>query len=69
VNVLEHEAYDIDLYHCPECQKSHGPSKLKKQCNWHRHNYADPSENSKVTTVCTMVYLVVHICMSTPMCH
>lgn len=29
VSIEEHQAADIDLYHCPECQKTHGPLKCK----------------------------------------
>ncbi|XP_062522565.1 lysine-specific demethylase 7A-like isoform X2 [Corticium candelabrum] len=57
VNVQEHESYDIDVYHCVECQKTHGLPKMKPMHNYHRHNYADPSENSKVVQSGTAIFV------------
>lgn len=36
VGVEEDEAPDIDVYHCPNCEKTHGKSTLKKRRTWHR---------------------------------
>ncbi|XP_053575005.1 lysine-specific demethylase 7A isoform X2 [Bombina bombina] len=47
VKVEEHEAADIDLYHCPNCEALHGPSQLKQRRNWHRHDYTEPDDGSK----------------------
>uniref|UniRef100_W5N9M6 Lysine-specific demethylase PHF2 n=1 Tax=Lepisosteus oculatus TaxID=7918 RepID=W5N9M6_LEPOC len=38
VDVEEDEAPDIDIYHCPNCEKTHGKSTLKKKRNWHKHD-------------------------------
>ncbi|XP_071983537.1 lysine-specific demethylase PHF2 isoform X3 [Engystomops pustulosus] len=38
VGVDEDEAPDIDIYHCPNCEKTHGKSTLKKKRNWHKHD-------------------------------
>ncbi|XP_036595539.1 lysine-specific demethylase PHF2 [Trichosurus vulpecula] len=38
VGVEEEEAPDIDIYHCPNCEKTHGKSTLKKKRNWHKHD-------------------------------
>ncbi|XP_069823164.1 lysine-specific demethylase PHF2 isoform X6 [Dendropsophus ebraccatus] len=38
VGVEEDEAPDIDIYHCPNCEKTHGKSTLKKKRNWHKHD-------------------------------
>uniref|UniRef100_A0A452UM35 PHD finger protein 2 n=1 Tax=Ursus maritimus TaxID=29073 RepID=A0A452UM35_URSMA len=35
--VEEEEAPDIDIYHCPNCEKTHGKSTLKKKRAWHKH--------------------------------
>uniref|UniRef100_A0A2K6QI82 PHD finger protein 2 n=1 Tax=Rhinopithecus roxellana TaxID=61622 RepID=A0A2K6QI82_RHIRO len=37
VGVEEEEAPDIDIYHCPNCEKTHGKSTLKKKRTWHKH--------------------------------
>ncbi|XP_025840269.1 lysine-specific demethylase PHF2 isoform X1 [Vulpes vulpes] len=37
VGVEEEEAPDIDIYHCPNCEKTHGKSTLKKKRAWHKH--------------------------------
>ncbi|XP_077449575.1 lysine-specific demethylase 7A isoform X1 [Stigmatopora argus] len=42
VHVEEHQAVDIDVYHCPNCDVLHGPSLMKKRKNWHRHDYTEP---------------------------
>uniref|UniRef100_A0A7N5ZUR7 Lysine-specific demethylase PHF2 n=1 Tax=Anabas testudineus TaxID=64144 RepID=A0A7N5ZUR7_ANATE len=38
VGVDEDEAPDIDIYHCPNCEKTHGKSTLKKKKNWSKHD-------------------------------
>uniref|UniRef100_A0A673UA01 PHD finger protein 2 n=1 Tax=Suricata suricatta TaxID=37032 RepID=A0A673UA01_SURSU len=37
VGVEEEEAPDIDIYHCPNCEKTHGKSTLKKKRAWQKH--------------------------------
>ncbi|KAF2983267.1 hypothetical protein EK904_013567 [Melospiza melodia maxima] len=44
VGVEEEEAPDIDIYHCPNCEKTHGKSTLKKKRNWHKHDTGQPTE-------------------------
>ncbi|XP_076994776.1 lysine-specific demethylase PHF2 isoform X2 [Tamandua tetradactyla] len=48
VGVEEDEAPDIDIYHCPNCEKTHGKSTLKKKRNWHKH---DPGQTPDVKPV------------------
>uniref|UniRef100_A0A8D0D467 Lysine-specific demethylase PHF2 n=1 Tax=Sander lucioperca TaxID=283035 RepID=A0A8D0D467_SANLU len=38
VGVDEDDAPDIDVYHCPNCEKNHGKSTLKKKKNWSKHD-------------------------------
>uniref|UniRef100_A0A8C6TA65 Lysine-specific demethylase PHF2 n=1 Tax=Neogobius melanostomus TaxID=47308 RepID=A0A8C6TA65_9GOBI len=38
VGVDEDDAPDIDIYHCPNCEKTHGKSTLKKKKNWSKHD-------------------------------
>uniref|UniRef100_A0A8C9U0E4 Lysine-specific demethylase PHF2 n=1 Tax=Scleropages formosus TaxID=113540 RepID=A0A8C9U0E4_SCLFO len=38
VGVDEDEAPDIDIYHCPNCEKTHGKSTLKKKKNWNKQD-------------------------------
>ncbi|TRY92600.1 hypothetical protein DNTS_029260, partial [Danionella cerebrum] len=38
VGVDEDEAPDIDVYHCPNCEKTHGKSTLKKKKSWNKHD-------------------------------
>ncbi|KAK3610617.1 hypothetical protein CHS0354_009076 [Potamilus streckersoni] len=45
VGVKEHQAVDIEIYHCPNCQVEHGPLVLKKKRNCHRHDYSESDEN------------------------
>ncbi|KAL3853526.1 hypothetical protein ACJMK2_017061 [Sinanodonta woodiana] len=45
VGVKEHQAVDIEIYHCPNCQVQHGPLVLKKKRNCHRHDYSESDEN------------------------
>ncbi|XP_019392492.1 PREDICTED: lysine-specific demethylase PHF2 isoform X3 [Crocodylus porosus] len=44
VGVEEDEAPDIDIYHCPNCEKTHGKSTLKKKRNWHKHDTGQTTE-------------------------
>ncbi|XP_064632054.1 histone lysine demethylase PHF8-like isoform X2 [Lineus longissimus] len=41
VGIQEHQASDIEIYHCPSCQVRHGPLVVKKRKNWHRHDYSE----------------------------
>ncbi|XP_037347018.1 lysine-specific demethylase phf2 isoform X2 [Pungitius pungitius] len=38
VEVDEDDAPDIDIYHCPNCEKTQGKSTLKKKKNWSKHD-------------------------------
>uniref|UniRef100_A0A671WWZ8 PHD finger protein 2 n=2 Tax=Sparus aurata TaxID=8175 RepID=A0A671WWZ8_SPAAU len=38
VGVDEDDAPDIDIYHCPNCEKTHGKSTLKKKKNWSKND-------------------------------
>uniref|UniRef100_A0A8C3AHU8 Lysine-specific demethylase PHF2 n=1 Tax=Cyclopterus lumpus TaxID=8103 RepID=A0A8C3AHU8_CYCLU len=38
VEVDEDDAPNIDIYHCPNCEKSQGKSTLKKKKNWSKHD-------------------------------
>ncbi|XP_028303167.1 lysine-specific demethylase phf2 isoform X2 [Gouania willdenowi] len=38
VEVDEDDAPDIDIYHCPNCEKTHGKSTMKKKKNWTKHD-------------------------------
>ncbi|XP_015258894.1 PREDICTED: lysine-specific demethylase PHF2 [Cyprinodon variegatus] len=38
VGVDEDDAPDIDIYHCPNCEKTHGKSTLKKKKNWSKYD-------------------------------
>uniref|UniRef100_A0A2K6G0I8 PHD finger protein 2 n=1 Tax=Propithecus coquereli TaxID=379532 RepID=A0A2K6G0I8_PROCO len=44
VGVEEEEAPDIDIYHCPNCEKTHGKSTLKKKRTWHKHGPGQASD-------------------------
>ncbi|XP_063303676.1 lysine-specific demethylase 7A [Pelobates fuscus] len=57
VKVEEHQAADIDLYHCPNCEVLHGPSQLKKRRNWHRHDYTEPDDGSKPVQAGTRTFI------------
>lgn len=50
VGVQEHQASDIEIYHCPNCQLEHGPLVLKKRRNWHRHDYSETDSSKAVQT-------------------
>ncbi|XP_059160163.1 lysine-specific demethylase 7A-like isoform X2 [Physella acuta] len=49
VDVQEHQAADIEIYHCPNCAPKHGPLVLKHKRNWHRHDYSE--DGSKIKNV------------------
>ncbi|XP_060784350.1 lysine-specific demethylase 7B isoform X2 [Neoarius graeffei] len=57
VQVEEHHAVDIDVYHCPSCEVPHGPSLMKKRKNWHRHDYTEPDDGSKPVQAGTLVFV------------
>ncbi|KAM9327838.1 lysine-specific demethylase 7A [Pholidichthys leucotaenia] len=57
VQVEEHHAVDIDVYHCPNCAVVHGPSLMKKRNNWHRHDYTEPDDGSKPVQAGTPVFI------------
>ncbi|XP_061687376.1 lysine-specific demethylase phf2 isoform X2 [Syngnathoides biaculeatus] len=48
VGVDEDDAPDIDLYHCPNCEKTHGKSTLKRKKNWNKH---DTWQNTDIQAV------------------
>ncbi|XP_061108186.1 lysine-specific demethylase 7B isoform X2 [Conger conger] len=57
VQVEEHHAVDIDVYHCPNCDALHGPSLMKKRNNWHRHDYTEPDDGTKPVQAGTSVFV------------
>uniref|UniRef100_A0A3B3ZDB7 PHD-type domain-containing protein n=1 Tax=Periophthalmus magnuspinnatus TaxID=409849 RepID=A0A3B3ZDB7_9GOBI len=57
VQVEEHQAVDIDVYHCPNCDVLHGPSLMKKRNNWHRHDYTEPNDGTKPVQAGTPVFV------------
>ncbi|KAM5171384.1 lysine-specific demethylase 7A [Mantella aurantiaca] len=57
VKVEEHQAADIDLYHCPNCEVLHGPSLLKKRRNWHRHDYTESNDGTKPVQAGTRTFV------------
>ncbi|XP_072256323.1 lysine-specific demethylase 7A isoform X2 [Pyxicephalus adspersus] len=57
VKVEEHQAADIDFYHCPNCEVLHGPSLLKKRRNWHRHDYTEPEDGTKPVQAGTTTFV------------
>uniref|UniRef100_A0AAY4CYZ4 Uncharacterized protein n=1 Tax=Denticeps clupeoides TaxID=299321 RepID=A0AAY4CYZ4_9TELE len=57
VQVQEHYAADIDVYHCPNCDVLHGPSLMKKRNNWHRHDYTEPNDGTKPVQAGTAVFV------------
>ncbi|XP_016333853.1 histone lysine demethylase PHF8-like [Sinocyclocheilus anshuiensis] len=46
VGVEEDKAADIDLYHCPNCQVTHGPSVMRKRRGAFKHSDAGVSRDS-----------------------
>uniref|UniRef100_A0A8C5BVT7 Uncharacterized protein n=1 Tax=Gadus morhua TaxID=8049 RepID=A0A8C5BVT7_GADMO len=57
VQVEEHHAVDIDVYHCPNCDVVNGPSLMKRRTNWHRHDYTEPDDGSKPVQAGTAVFI------------
>ncbi|KAK3101137.1 hypothetical protein FSP39_001225 [Pinctada imbricata] len=57
VGVQEYQASDIEIYHCPNCQLTHGPLVLKKRRNWHRHDYSEQDGSSKAVQTGTVVFI------------
>uniref|UniRef100_A0A8C2CZP4 Uncharacterized protein n=1 Tax=Cyprinus carpio TaxID=7962 RepID=A0A8C2CZP4_CYPCA len=57
VQVVEHHAADIDVYHCPNCEPIHGPSMMKKRNNWHRHDYTEPNDGTRPIQAGTAVFV------------
>ncbi|XP_060759795.1 lysine-specific demethylase 7A isoform X1 [Neoarius graeffei] len=57
VQVEEHHAADIDVYHCPNCRPIHGPSLMKKRNNWHRHDYTEEDGGRRPVQAGTAVFI------------
>ncbi|XP_032893691.1 lysine-specific demethylase 7A isoform X2 [Amblyraja radiata] len=57
VRVEEHQAVDIDLYHCPKCAILHGASLMKRRKNWHRHDYTEVTDSVKMIQAGTPVFV------------
>ncbi|XP_063073185.1 lysine-specific demethylase 7A [Engraulis encrasicolus] len=57
VQVEEHHAADIDVYHCPNCDVQHGPSLMKKRNNWHRHDYTEADDGTRPVQAGTSVFV------------
>ncbi|XP_012941200.1 lysine-specific demethylase 7A [Aplysia californica] len=58
VGVQEHQAVDIEIYHCPNCTPKHGPLALKRRRNWHRHDYSEDGKNlSSAVQTGTVVFI------------
>ncbi|XP_060932313.1 lysine-specific demethylase 7A isoform X2 [Limanda limanda] len=57
VQVEEHHAVDIDVYHCPNCDAVNGPSLMKRRNNWHRHDYTEADNGSKPVQAGTPVFV------------
>ncbi|XP_078077480.1 lysine-specific demethylase 7B-like [Mustelus asterias] len=57
VKVEEHQAVDIDLYHCPNCAILHGASLMKRRNNWHRHDYTESADCDKLMQAGTSVFI------------
>ncbi|XP_035388208.1 lysine-specific demethylase 7B [Electrophorus electricus] len=57
VQVEEHHAVDIDVYHCPNCEVAHGPSLMKKRNNWHRHDYTEADDGGRPVQAGTRVFV------------
>ncbi|XP_066446335.1 lysine-specific demethylase 7A [Eleutherodactylus coqui] len=57
VKVEEHQAADIDLYHCPNCEVLHEASQLKKRRNWHRHDYTEADDGTKPVQAGTRTFV------------
>ncbi|XP_076015017.1 lysine-specific demethylase 7A [Genypterus blacodes] len=57
VQVEEHHAVDIDVYHCPNCDVVQGPSLMKRRNNSHRHDYTEPDDGTKPVQAGTPVFI------------
>ncbi|XP_006887287.1 PREDICTED: lysine-specific demethylase 7A [Elephantulus edwardii] len=57
VGVEEHHAFDIDLYHCPNCALLHGASLMKTRRNWHRHDCTEADDGSKPVQAGTRAFV------------
>ncbi|ESO88867.1 hypothetical protein LOTGIDRAFT_125461 [Lottia gigantea] len=57
VGVQEHQAADIEIFHCPNCQKKHGPLVLKSRKNFHRHDYSEENSDSKAVQTGTVAFI------------
>ncbi|XP_011308381.1 histone lysine demethylase PHF8 isoform X2 [Fopius arisanus] len=57
VAVKEYMSTDLDKYHCPRCESSHGPSHPKIRMNWHRHDYSEVDADSKPVQTGTPVFI------------
>ncbi|KAM6200934.1 lysine-specific demethylase 7A [Rhynchocyon petersi] len=57
VGVEEHHAFDIDLYHCPNCALLHGASLMKARRNWHRHDCTEADDGSKPVQAGTRAFV------------
>ncbi|XP_006861311.1 PREDICTED: lysine-specific demethylase 7A, partial [Chrysochloris asiatica] len=57
VGVEEHHAFDIDLYHCPDCAVLHGSSLMKERRNWHRHDCTEVDDGSKPVQAGTRAFV------------
>ncbi|KXJ21067.1 Lysine-specific demethylase 7A [Exaiptasia diaphana] len=57
VGIQEHQASDIERYHCPNCSAVHGPLTLKKRRNWHRHDYSEIDDGSKAVQTGTVLFI------------
>eukprot|EP00731_Ephydatia_muelleri_P000114 Em0001g114a len=57
VGIEEHQAVDIESYHCPNCQPEHGPLTLKRRRNWHRHDYTESNDDRKAVQTGTSVFV------------
>ncbi|XP_077995362.1 histone lysine demethylase PHF8-like isoform X2 [Glandiceps talaboti] len=57
VGISEHQANDIESYHCPNCANIHGPVKMKPRRNWHRHDYSEADAMSKPVQTGTVMFI------------
>lgn len=57
VQIDELAAADIDKYHCPKCEPLCGPSILRQETNWHRHDRSDPHASYKPLQAGTRLFV------------
>jgi hypothetical protein len=57
VGIQEHEAFDIETYHCPACSDKFGPLVLKRRRNFHRHDYSEIDSGSKAIQSGTLAFI------------